>query len=104
MVVVSTDDKPEIKIDYAKGKYLSNPPQNIFLDEFIDVKGWKALGNKLSNDKILNIHLIPSKTISSNEVNSDPKKPSIEKKSGSANVELENKKKINKSDDQLGIF
>ena len=30
------------------------------LADFIDVKGWKALGNKLSDQKLSEVELIPS--------------------------------------------
>ena len=87
--------KPEIKIDFAKGKYITNPTQNIHLVEFIDVKGWRALGNKLSNDKISNIQLIAAKKEEKEAAKELPAKTKEEKKgipTGST-VELDVKKK-----------
>ena len=52
VLYVSTDPKPKIKVDFAKGKYVTTPTQIISLDEFVEVKGWKSIGNKLGSNKI----------------------------------------------------
>lgn len=50
--------KQKLKIDFAKGKYVSNPTVEISLDAFVEVKGWKSVGNKLGNNKITSIQPI----------------------------------------------
>jgi topoisomerase-4 subunit A len=55
VLFVSTDNKPKIKIDFAKGKYVTNPTLIVSLDEFVEIKGWKSVGNKLGNNKINSI-------------------------------------------------
>jgi topoisomerase IV subunit A len=57
LALATTQKRPKVKIEFVKGKYLTTPDQEIYLDEFIDVKGWKALGNKLSSNKIKDIKL-----------------------------------------------
>jgi len=45
----------ELKVKQSKGKNAINQVLVINLDSLIDVKGWKAKGNKLSGDKIIKI-------------------------------------------------
>jgi topoisomerase IV subunit A len=52
VLFVSTDAKPKIKVDFAKGKYVTNPTLIISMDEFAEIKGWKTIGNKLGSNKI----------------------------------------------------
>ncbi|MFN3402511.1 MAG: DNA gyrase/topoisomerase IV subunit A [Cytophagaceae bacterium] len=88
LVVVSTDSKPVIQVDYVKGKYVTAPSEKVNLDEFVELKGWKAVGNKVSNNKIQKIKL-------------------IEDESGvdvGSTIELDVKKKNGKGKDQLGLF
>lgn len=56
MVVATTLPQPEVEVEIRNSK----KEKEIFttrLDEFIDVKGWKALGNKLSYDKVLKVKM-----------------------------------------------
>ena len=50
---VSTKDSPEVEIELAKGK--SKETEVINLEDIIDVKGWKALGNRLSQHKVTKV-------------------------------------------------
>lgn len=56
---VSTAPNPKVVVEYVKGKYLTPPAEEIELTNFIDVKGWKAVGNKLSNNKVAGIKPVP---------------------------------------------
>jgi len=49
---VSTEDSPEVEVDLVKGKVKDKETEIIALDELIDVKGWKAMGNRLSPHKV----------------------------------------------------
>ena len=51
---VSTKDSPEVEIELAKGK--AKETEVINLEDIIDVKGWKALGNRLSQHKVTKVH------------------------------------------------
>jgi topoisomerase-4 subunit A len=46
----------EYKMDIGKGKV--GEPETVNLTEFIEVKGWKAIGNKLTGGTIKEIKLI----------------------------------------------
>jgi len=57
--VVSTDYLPQIKIVFAKIRGKEQQPDAIIaLEEFIAVKGIKALGNQLTTDKVKQIQVI----------------------------------------------
>ncbi|MDQ4139008.1 MAG: DNA gyrase/topoisomerase IV subunit A, partial [Bacteroidota bacterium] len=62
LLAVSTHPEPQIEIKFQRDKKSDKETENILLSEFIDVKGWKATGNKLNYFKIFGITLI--KTVS----------------------------------------
>ncbi|MEQ8423564.1 MAG: hypothetical protein RIA63_02575, partial [Cyclobacteriaceae bacterium] len=49
---VTTSDSPEVQVDMIKGKGKTKETETINLEDIVDVKGWKALGNRLSPHKI----------------------------------------------------
>lgn len=57
--LISTDWKPVIELEFIKprGKEV-RPNQIIELEEFISIKGIKALGNQLTTDKVKNINIL----------------------------------------------
>lgn len=63
--VVSTAKQPQVKVQLQKGKEQEEVEYD--LDMLIDVKGWKAIGNKLSSHPILDIQLISSVSESEEE-------------------------------------
>ena len=63
VLYVSTDKKPKIKIDFAKGKYVTNPTMIVSVDEFAEIKGWKTIGNKLGTNKINSISRLEAKNL-----------------------------------------
>jgi topoisomerase-4 subunit A len=56
--IVSTDYRPVAEVVYAKVKGVQKDNQEIDLENFIAVKGIKALGNQLTADKIKQINLL----------------------------------------------
>jgi len=52
---VTTSDNPEIEIEVVKGKGKDKETEVINLEDIIDVKGWKALGNRLSQFKVTKV-------------------------------------------------
>lgn len=57
LTVVSIGEDPVITVKFAKDKKWVYEPMEIHLAEFIDVKGLKAQGNKLSNLKVAEVVL-----------------------------------------------
>ena len=58
--VVSTDWRPQVEIVFVKEKGKVRQTEIINIEEFIAVKGEKALGNKLTSKKVKEINLIDS--------------------------------------------
>jgi topoisomerase-4 subunit A len=57
LIVVASGETPAITVKFAKDKKTVPPPIDVFLHEFIDVKGMKAQGNKLSPLKVSEVLL-----------------------------------------------
>jgi len=58
LVVVTTSETPEIEMEEAKGKDKGKSTEVINLEDIVDVKGWKALGNRLSQNKVIKVKLV----------------------------------------------
>lgn len=57
LVVVTTSDTPEVEMDLVKGASKEKVKEVVNLEDIIDVKGWKALGNRLSQHKVTSVKL-----------------------------------------------
>ena len=58
--IVSTDYRPMAEVIFAKVKGVQKENTTVNFEEFIAVKGIKALGNQLTTDKIKQISLLES--------------------------------------------
>lgn len=58
LVAVSTSDSAEVEVELVKGKDKSRKTETMNLEELVDVKGWKALGNRLSEFKVNKVTLV----------------------------------------------
>ncbi|MBL7852499.1 MAG: DNA gyrase/topoisomerase IV subunit A [Cyclobacteriaceae bacterium] len=52
---VTTSDNPEVEIEVVKGKGKDKETEVVNLEDIIDVKGWKAMGNRLSTHKVTKV-------------------------------------------------
>ncbi|MBL7848977.1 MAG: DNA gyrase/topoisomerase IV subunit A [Cyclobacteriaceae bacterium] len=52
---VTTSDNPEVEIEVVKGKGKDKEVEVLNLEDIIDVKGWKAMGNRLSTYKVTKV-------------------------------------------------
>lgn len=101
--VVSTQSQPQVSVTLIKGK--EEEVMEYDLDMLIDVKGWKAIGNKLSTYPVKDIALIQSEKVSSSE--SEPEEEesvanaSDEQLEIGSTIDLTPKKD---EDEQLGLF
>jgi topoisomerase-4 subunit A len=59
----SLDKNPEVMYSFKSGT--QKEERTVLLSEFIDVKGWKALGNKLHDGKLLKVEQIKSEAADS---------------------------------------
>lgn len=58
LVVVTTSETPEIEVEEIKGKDKGKVKEVVNLEDVVDVKGWKALGNRLSQNKVHKVTLL----------------------------------------------
>ena len=58
--LLSTDWRPVAELVFVKQKGKDRKEEQLNIEEFITIKGWKALGNKLTNKKIKEIKLLNS--------------------------------------------
>lgn len=58
LVLVSTAESPEVELEVVKGKDKAKKTQTVSLDELVEIKGWKALGNRLSEFKVTRVSLV----------------------------------------------
>ncbi len=108
LVVVSTAESPEITMEVVKGKDKARKPETVSLDEVVDVKGWKALGNRLSDHKVTKVELIQDEEGPGDESDGDDDSD-IAEMTESENDTLSSKKKISQpeiieDDGQVGLF
>ena len=94
--VATTNANPQVELEVEKGKG-QKEKSTIELSEIVDVKGWKALGNRLSLQRIFSVNLletpeeevVPTENENTNDVEIGD------------TIELEIKKE---NKDQLGLF
>jgi topoisomerase-4 subunit A len=58
LLAVSTFAEPEVEVKLQRDKKADKETEKIRLDQFIEVKGWKAMGNKLNYFKIHSLTLL----------------------------------------------
>ncbi|MDQ3536833.1 MAG: DNA gyrase/topoisomerase IV subunit A [Bacteroidota bacterium] len=105
LTVVTTDKQPQVEIEYTKTGSKEKEVSVYDFDMLIDVKGWKAMGNKLSNQKITKVKILAVKPADDIETDLEEEKADEETKTFEAGttVSLDIKKK-NNTEEQLGLF
>ncbi|MTI22719.1 DNA gyrase/topoisomerase IV subunit A [Fulvivirga sp. RKSG066] len=58
LVVVSTSKNPHIEVEVVKGKGKEKETEKLAMQALIDVKGWKAMGNRLSQHSVKKVQLV----------------------------------------------
>jgi topoisomerase IV subunit A len=71
LVAVSTAESPEIEMEVIKGKDKAKKTEVVNLEEVVDVKGWKALGNRLSDFKVTKVTLVQDEEAGVGEAGED---------------------------------
>ncbi len=92
LTVVTTSKDPQIEVEFRKGKGRDKETAMYDFDMLIDVKGWKAIGNKLSQYDVTKVKLIAG----SSEEEENEKKDF----SPGDSIDLS----LRKDEDQLGLF
>ncbi|HTJ52670.1 MAG TPA: DNA gyrase/topoisomerase IV subunit A, partial [Cyclobacteriaceae bacterium] len=73
LVAVTSSETPEIELEVIKEKGKDKKSSVVNLEELVDIKGWKALGNKLSQYKVTKVTLVEEEEVApeEDEENSD---------------------------------
>ena len=103
LIVATSQKSPIIKYSVSDGKPKSVPKEmpELNLSEFIDIKGWKSVGNRLNLQSIFSLELVPELILESKTT--EDLKSSEEYFTTGDSIELE--KTIKKSDEiQLNLF
>jgi topoisomerase-4 subunit A len=58
MLAATAYSEPVVEIKFQRDKKADKETEKLLLHEFIDVKGWKAMGNKLNHYKVHSVTLI----------------------------------------------
>ena len=97
LLIASVKDHPQVELEVEKGKG-QKEKSTIVLSEIVDVKGWKALGNRLSLQRIFSVNLIDTPE---EEGLSTDETPEGDQLDIGDTIELDIKKD---NKDQLGLF
>ncbi|WP_347159013.1 DNA gyrase/topoisomerase IV subunit A [Pontibacter chitinilyticus] len=77
---VSTHPEPLAEIKFKRDRKSDKEAEKLLLSDFIDVKGWKAMGNKLNYLKILEVSMPKQEVLMPDEEKGKSKKPASPKK------------------------
>ncbi|GAB3223695.1 DNA gyrase/topoisomerase IV subunit A [Hymenobacter seoulensis] len=58
LIAVTANPEPQVEVKLQRDKKADKETEKILLHEFIDVKGWKAMGNKLNYFKVHGVTLL----------------------------------------------
>jgi topoisomerase-4 subunit A len=80
LILATTSETPEVELEVIKGKGKEKTAETLNLEDLIDIKGWKAQGNKLSQFKVVKVALVqeedsgPSDEVENEAEASEPEK------------------------------
>jgi topoisomerase IV subunit A len=58
LVAVTTSETPEVEVEVIKAKDKPKKTEVINLEELVEIKGWKSVGNRLSEYKVTKVTLV----------------------------------------------
>ncbi|MDA1268671.1 MAG: DNA gyrase/topoisomerase IV subunit A [Bacteroidetes bacterium] len=110
--LVTTDAQAQVSVTFVKGKV--EEQMDYDLEMLIDVKGWRALGNKLSANEVKELKLIESEQFSEMAIASvEEQEEEVSNEDSIANVDLTDDFEVGSTlsltpkkgeDEQLGLF
>jgi topoisomerase-4 subunit A len=71
LVAVTTSETPEVEVEVSKGKDKPKKTEIVNLEEVVDIKGWKALGNRLSEHKVTRVTVVQDEEAGFEEAGED---------------------------------
>ncbi|QNH64124.1 DNA gyrase/topoisomerase IV subunit A [Hymenobacter sp. S2-20-2] len=79
LIAVTANPEPQVEVKLQRDKKADKETEKISLHEFIDVKGWKAMGNKLNYFRIHAVTLLTDE-------GPEPQRREVKKKAGPATI------------------
>lgn len=105
LVLASLDKHPRLEISVQKNAKLSVETEEVLVEDLVDVRGWKAMGNKLTADKIKDIKWIESLAEENDSQESEEEPEDTNATVPSEPVTLKNLDEMNENTKkQLGLF
>lgn len=111
LILATTAKQPQVEVEEKEGK--SKVSNMVDLDMIVDVKGWRAQGNRLTANKILKVKLLADRAADDVEVDvkEEAKNEGEENENEDAGAEgfkagstVDFNVRPKKDDDQLGLF
>jgi topoisomerase-4 subunit A len=92
LVLATTNPNPVAILEIEKGKGKTREAIQIDLTEVVDIKGWKAFGNRLSNYKIKNVKLAEAVKSGAELMEKPEEKPKLKKQKSQKKVKTKSVK------------
>lgn len=102
LTVVSTDSDPLVELIVEKGRQKERLTEQINLSEFIDVKGWKATGNRLTQYAFVDVQLLDVADESDDTDDDDSADQESPQAPGRTNVTAQNPGRVSENLDGQG--
>jgi topoisomerase-4 subunit A len=108
LIVASTGNNPIIEVEYLKGKAKQKYIDKLNINDLVEVKGWKARGNRLSKYRVTLVELIEQTEpeivlLREEKSETGDGSPDIEKTKTKDKADTEKKENSNEKD-QLNLF
>ena len=99
LVAVSIHPSPQATFEVSKGKNKEKHEETVELNDLIDIKGWKAVGNRLSQFQVRKVKLIESASGKSEDQIDSPENEDA-KASEAKDQEVKNEETKNKGEEK----
>ncbi len=93
LIVASLDKLPVAELAFKKDDKSATEKEVINLDEFVEVRGWKAIGAKLTNFKVQNVKLLTSRVAEETEEETNEEADLVESENQIDEIENNNEEK-----------
>lgn len=88
LILISGEVKPKIDLEILKGKTRIQETLELDLSEFIEVKGMKAQGNRLSSHEILSVTLLAAEKADEGDLNGENREETTSASEAEKNADL----------------
>jgi topoisomerase IV subunit A len=104
LVVVSTAESPEVEMEVQKAKDKPKKVEVVSLDELIEIKGWKSIGNRLSEFKVTKVTLVEDEESGQQEADEDSDSEATESEKDSQSPKKKLETTTVEEDGQVNLF